>query len=364
VYVVAQRVLSPGGRSGVNAFLFFHGDVDIPGVSWNDPDVDIIANAHPGTLALQRVEQPSGGNVVVSYLDIVAPDAVGFEQLGRALLEIPDPSSNAASWSRGVVAIRFVTQSSDNHASEFGELRRRALLILLIPDKASAAVQEQPLTLLAQDVTGVGMVYRLDSESAARLSEHNRSFVTASIHIAYEDMDAIKRAWGEKEYHAQIMLALTGSSLDALRGAGKYEIKHVPTALVPSMVAASRDIPGQIDGDWLAPQSPTSHERAGWPTGALLLSKDGAQALDLVFVESAWFPMSEAALYTYPHSTGLLGGESWRFVARGSNETFEIAIGASLTREEVTARYGREAGARSSPDDKTVQLLLNRLPSS
>lgn len=54
--------------------------------------------------------------------------------------------------------------------------------------------------------------------------------------------------------------------------------------------------------------------RAGWPTGALLRS--GELALVLVYIETAWFPLSEAAIDTYLHTTGLAAGETWRFVTR------------------------------------------------
>lgn len=371
MYVVAQRVISPAGQSGVNAFLFLHGGQKIPGMSWNDPDVEVIADTHPGTLVLQRVEQPSGGNDVVSYLDIVAPDSLGIEHLGRILLESPPPPASTATWSRGPIAIRFLSQSPSNHVSEFDELRKHAVLLLLRPDNASpASAQGQPIRILAQDMAGVGMAYQLDPDSSVRLIEHGVLTSAARLHVAYEDMEELKRIWGEGEYHAQIALSLTGVSQDALRRAGGYEIRHVPgtgTAVAdpmePSMVATTRDIPGQIDGDWLGPQSVPVSERAGWPTGALLRSNDGTRALDLVFVESAWFPISEAALYTYQHSAGLQGGERWRFVARGSNEAFEVTIGPPLTRQEVADQYGREASVRSRSDYKTVQLLLKRLPS-
>lgn len=340
-------------------------------MSWNDPDVEVIADTHPGTLVLQRVEQPSGENHVVSYLDVVAPDAIGIERLGRILLESPAPASSVATWSRGPIAIRFSSQPSGGHVSEFDELRKRAVLLLLRTDDADlASAQGQPIRILAQDVAGVGIVYQLDRDSSDRLLENGVLTTAARLHVAYEDMDELKRIWGEGEYHAQIALGLTGISEDVLRHAGGYEIRHVPGTGVavagpmePSMVAATRDIPGQIDGDWSGPQSTPISTRAGWPTGALLRSHDGMRALDLVFVESAWFPMSEAALYTYLHSAGLQGGERWRFVARGSNEAFEVTIGPSLTRQEVEEQYGREASVRSRSDYKTVQLLLTRLPS-
>lgn len=372
MYITAQRVISPAGQLGINAFLFVHRDQQVPGMSWSTPDVAVIADAHPGTLVLQRVERPAGGNDIVSYLDIAAPDSVGIEHLGRILLESPAPSSRSATWSQGPIAIRFLSQSSNDPVAEFDELRQHAVLLLLRPDNArETSARGQPIKILAQDVSGVGIVYQLDPDSSARLLENGTPTTAARLHVAYEDMEELKKIWGEDEYHAQITLVLTGVSQDALQHIGGYELRHVPgtgTAIAgsmdPSMVATTRDLPGQTDGDWMRLPSDSPSERATWPTGALLRSRDGTRALDLVFVESAWFPMSDAALYTYQHSAGLQGGECWHFVTRESNEAFEVTIGPSLTKQEVADQYGREAGERSRSDYKTVQLLLKRLPSS
>lgn len=359
MYVVAQRVISTGGSSGINAFLFLHGELEIQGMSWSDPDVEVIADSHPGKLVLQRVEQPTGGNDVTSYLDIVASDSTELARLGRILLEISAPPSYVFTWSVGQIGLRFASQSPEGYASEFEELRRRAVLLLLQPGQPEASGDpERSITILAQDVAGVGMVYRLDPESVIGLSRDGIS-AAASVRVAYEDMGELKNIWGEGEYHDQIVLALTGVSLELLRRYGGYAIRHVPSD--PPGGKFARDIPGQIDGNWIGPTSEIS-KGDGWPSGALLLSPDRECALDLVFVESAWFPMSEAALYTYQHSAGLQGGERWRFAARDSNDVFEVSWGPSLTRQAVSDQYGREAFERSRMDHKTVQLLLKRLP--
>lgn len=384
MYVAAQRVRSPGGSVGVNAFLFLHGDEDLSGVSWMCPDVDAIADKHPGTLVLQRVEQPSGGNEVLSYIDIAAHDSLGLERLARILLESPPPLSNNFAWSVGAVSLRFVSQSMGDLVSEFSELRKYAML-LLDPERrstttdahASAAIFARDIPggdvsknlfllamgdveIVAQDVPGVGIVYRLGAETSARFLENGVLATPATIHAAYEALDDLKRIWGNEEYHRQIALALTGLSRDALRELGGYRVQHQPQQLLGPM-ASSRDIPGQIEGYWIGPGLPMI-EPSGWPTGALLRSNDGERALDLVFVEQAWFPLSEAALYTYQHTTGLQGGELWRFLRKGSTEAFEVAIGPSLTRGEVAQHYGPEASARSRPDYKTLQLRVTPLP--
>jgi hypothetical protein len=360
MYVVAQRVRSRGGSSGINAFFFLHGSMDIPGMAWASPDVDMIAARHPGTLVVQRVEQPSGGNDVLSYLDIAVHDSFGVERLARLLIGSPPPPSNTFAWTIGPVSIRFVSQSTDDPMSEFSELKKHAVLLIEPNRVGSTSSLGGRVDIIAQDKPGVGVVYRLEPGTLKRLVESRILTTDATIHVAYEDLDALKGIWGNEEFHQQIALALTGLSGDSLHRLGGYEVRHQPQPLLGPM-ASSRNIPGQIEGYWIGPGLPLT-ESPGWPTGALLRSNDGERALDLVFVEQAWFPLSEAALYTYPHTTGLQGGERWCFLCKGSTEVFEVALGPSLTRDEVQQHYGREASARSRPEHRTVQLLLRPLP--
>lgn len=372
MYIVAQRVTSPAGQSGINAFLFLHGDQQIPGMSWNAPDIELIADTHPGVLLLQRVENATGDNDVVSYLDIAAPDSIGLKQLAQITLQISAPSSFSATWLSGSIAIRFSSQPPDDPGPEFEELRRHAALMLLQTDNSDlSGPSNKAFDIIAQDMAGVGIIYQLDSESAARLVQRGVPSPNAKLRVAYEDLDELKRIWGDEAYHAQVALVLTGLSQDSLQRAGGYRIRHVPEAgvttdnsLQASRVTVSRDIPGQVNGDWIDPRADLNIKRAGWPTGALLRNGDGERALDLVFIESAWFPMSETALYTYQHSAALQGGERWCFLTRGTNEAFEIAIGPSLTKQQVAEQYGSEASSRCRSDDKIVQLLLKRLPRS
>jgi hypothetical protein len=384
MYVAAQRVRSPGGASGINAFLFLHGDQEIPDSSWACPDVDVIAEHAPGTLVVQRVEQPSGGNDILSYLDVAAPDAIGVERLVRILRESPPPLGNTFAWSIEAVSIRFVAQPADDLAAEFEELRKHVVL-LTDPDRAGsgsnlhasvpllardlpggmignlriAATTMRGVEILAQDVPGIGVVYRLGADWIALLLESGVLTAAATVHVAYEDREALQRLWGHDEYHAEIAVALTGIPRESLSLLGGYRVEHRPAR--PPISVADASIPAQIEGYWIQPQS-ASAAPSGWPTGALLRTSDGTRALDLVFIERAWFPLSDAGLYSYPHTIGLQGGERWRFLRKGSDEAFEVELGPSLTRDEVAERYGPEAASRSRADHKTVQLLLRPLP--
>jgi hypothetical protein len=247
----------------------------------------------------------------------------------------------------------------DDPVSEFNELSRHAVLLIEPRYVASTGDLGAPVSIIAQDSPGRGIVYSLEQETSKRLAETGVLTTAAKIHVAYEDLDVLKQIWGNEQYHWQIALALSRLSEESLRRLGGYKVQHQPQQYL-GPIAFARDIPGQIEGYWIGPGDLT--EPSGWPTGALLRSKDGSRALDLVFVEQAWFPLSEAALYTYQHTAGLQGGERWRFLCKGSTEAFEVAIGPSLTRDEVEEHYGRDAAARSRPEYKTLQLQLTSLP--
>lgn len=76
MYVTAQRVRSSQGEVGINAFLYLHGTDGIP-----DGDVEDLVEKPPGSRRHQLVSVGPGGNAVDSYLDVVAPDGVGEDEL-------------------------------------------------------------------------------------------------------------------------------------------------------------------------------------------------------------------------------------------------------------------------------------------
>jgi hypothetical protein len=164
------------------------------------------------------------------------------------------------------------------------------------------------------------------------------------------------------DYHHGIALFVTGLSATELARMGGAEIVDVGAQLQPSIVAAAagaEPLADQLVGDWFGPDESFEPTQA-WPTGAILRSQ-GDLALDLVFIERAWFPLSEAGIYIYRHSTGLRAGEAWRFVSRDEPRlTFRASFGPALTRAQVIEQYGMQAGARCRNDQLTVQLRLVR----
>jgi hypothetical protein len=74
VYLTAQRVISAGGESGINGFLYEHGTV-----AWETPPEPI--GGAIGELVHTFIMVPQGGNKVMSYVDVVAPDGTLYESI-------------------------------------------------------------------------------------------------------------------------------------------------------------------------------------------------------------------------------------------------------------------------------------------
>lgn len=83
MYLTAHHVVSAKEpREGVNVFLYLHG-----GLSWGGDVPPGIPDRDPGTLKAQSISVSPPGNRVLSYLDIVAPDDVRWEEIHVGLME-------------------------------------------------------------------------------------------------------------------------------------------------------------------------------------------------------------------------------------------------------------------------------------
>ena len=138
------------------------------------------------------------------------------------------------------------------------------------------------------------------------------------------------------------------------------------------VVAESDEIDQQLSGYWIAPWAPIPDAPPSYrPTGAVLpkaasRTDQDFTALDLVSVEYAWLPLSEAGRYTYSHSAGLLHGERWRFAAwrDGSPTVYEASYDPSLDPASVEREYGIQAARRCRQDRPVVQLRLRVVSAS
>ena len=70
--LTAQRVVSPLSRArGVNVYLYLHGSF-----VWDRVPNEFLPEANPGELVAQWIQLAPGGNRVISFLDVVAPDDI------------------------------------------------------------------------------------------------------------------------------------------------------------------------------------------------------------------------------------------------------------------------------------------------
>jgi hypothetical protein len=105
MYVTAQRVVAPLGDEGINAFLHLHGRE----FAWPD-DPGPLASRNPGDLIERATEVAPGGNRVLAYLDVLAPDGTERAAIARAFAELSadlDGRANPTWYEREGVTVRF-----------------------------------------------------------------------------------------------------------------------------------------------------------------------------------------------------------------------------------------------------------------
>ncbi len=89
MYLTAHRVKKSGGsETGINVFFHLHGsDSLFRGVVGEGELLRRVTEAEPGKLVDKRIEVSVGGNDVLSYLDVIAPDGTSKEEIDGALGE-------------------------------------------------------------------------------------------------------------------------------------------------------------------------------------------------------------------------------------------------------------------------------------
>ena len=82
--LAAQRVIAPRTRArGVNVYQYLHGPF-----TWDRTPAEFLPEANPGELVAQWIQLPAGGNRVVSFLDVVAPDEIELGLLQQRLTSL------------------------------------------------------------------------------------------------------------------------------------------------------------------------------------------------------------------------------------------------------------------------------------
>ena len=362
MYVTAHRV-HRGAVTGINTFLHLHGGSDSQ-IDWQYPDVRFVAEHCPGAFVVQRAEVPPGNNPVSSYLDVVAPDDIDGTQLLLSIGRARFTGAAGDVWHDGPVGYRFYCSPGCPSASEFELLRAHVGLMVHDAQKKFLLIHaHDPLVIeISNDDTGIR--YRLDERSQHRIVQAYPHVIPASLGVFFEHRDSLLALWGEETYHFEIAKAVTGLDGPALSALGGVVFRDRYGNLTEPGVAtriAAGMLPGQMDGYWYGPGEEIPAQPPPWdPTGAIL--PHGDRALVLVPLEFHWYPVSDAAIYTYRHTIGLQNGEVWTFLTQGGPR-FSVQLAESLPRVADVARmYGAEAASRARPDRPIVQVHLSPQP--
>jgi hypothetical protein len=97
--LTAQRVISPRSHArGVNVYRYVHGPY-----TWERVPNDFLPQGNPGELIAQWIQLSPGGNRVVSFLDVVAPDEIESVELQQRLASLkhrlqPSDGPTTAYW--------------------------------------------------------------------------------------------------------------------------------------------------------------------------------------------------------------------------------------------------------------------------
>jgi hypothetical protein len=221
MYATAQRVLSPRGVAGVNAFLHLHREA-APEFDWSS--IERIANGEPGELVAEHLEVvPVGGNRVLSFLDVACPDHTPPARVVEALayMEKTLGTRQRPSIRRYpldiVVRFDFVGALGEAEANEF-EALRLSIEAILKQQQRPAWIDKEPLTVEAHR-KGNTVVLRLDEPSRRRVAaQQDVQLPLAILHVDLDVRDLFERLHGD--LIRQVLPAVTGLELERVREQG------------------------------------------------------------------------------------------------------------------------------------------------
>jgi len=171
MYLTAHRVFSTTrGRQAVNAFRYEHGQQPIAGIDWENPNIALIAEAHPGALVGDNVEMAPGGNEVISYLDVAAQDGTPNNRITDALRGFRQrikPHTKTMHTTVDAIAMQFWVSAGleGQELDEFDELSSRAIALL---DRRGSPWRALPPLIAVVRLEPDGFTCSLDPESAKR----------------------------------------------------------------------------------------------------------------------------------------------------------------------------------------------------
>lgn len=218
MYLTSQRVSAPGeSRTGINTYLYRHEEA-VPSIDWSRPDLARIVDEFPGTLVAHDMEVPPGGNLIRSYLDIVASDATHVDEIDLALQQFDKEWS--ASRVGQVIQVRGVAlrlglelRLEARAREEFRALSQHALVLLRKPTSSDWEANE-PLVAVVSPEEG-GRSYVLDESSSRRLqARHGADWHPTRLSVTQEVQTAMTPNPVDLCLH--VAPVLTGLAVDEL----------------------------------------------------------------------------------------------------------------------------------------------------
>ncbi|MBM4355945.1 MAG: hypothetical protein FJ109_19515, partial [Deltaproteobacteria bacterium] len=220
MYITAHRVKSSQGAVGINAFLHEHTSDEWSRLGWSPPSILAVAEGVIGRTVAQRCDLAPGGNSVLSYLDVAAPERTTVSAVETALDELrrlietahakPYGFESPVSGSHGEVGYRFgaVMGLWDQALDEYDELRIR-VMDLLGSERRVPVTERKPLRILMLfDKDGYHFRLSPESEQQVREAHAGGPWVPARLHIGPDEMMAFENIHGDIYPH--VVIALTG----------------------------------------------------------------------------------------------------------------------------------------------------------
>ncbi|HYO52501.1 hypothetical protein [Archangium sp.] len=218
MYLTSQRVSAPGEeRTGINTYLYRHGEA-VPSIDWSRPDLARIVDEFPGTLVAHATEVPPGGNLIRSYLDIVAPDSMRMDAVDLALQQFDKEWSSSRIGQvihMGGVAFRLGLELrlEARAREELRDLSLHALALLRKPAPSDWEPNEPLRVVVTTEVNGRS--YALDEPSSRRLqSRHGAGWRPTRLSVTHDVQTAMSP--NPVDLGLNIAPVLTGLALDEL----------------------------------------------------------------------------------------------------------------------------------------------------
>lgn len=213
-YLTAQKVISPvTGRTGINAFRYANAAVR---------SFELLQTGDVGELEAQQIEVPPGGNDILCYLDVLAPDETQPTAINRVLEALRQTWSKERRGTAEIDEVRALFVPGRTQADAVSEELVglvRGLLAVAEAAPSPAPLDTHPITILVSAQPD-SRRYALDQESFRRLRVVNGpEWQQASVSVSVAGAGAADFAkpgaptFGELNH--SLVLTLTG--VDVLR---------------------------------------------------------------------------------------------------------------------------------------------------